>query len=213
MNAAQQRALAAFRRCQAFVDAHLASADNGGDAACATLRETIQKIDELCSQQERSRLEVRADVKRQRLLARVIRRNHLHPLLRALRGCVGATQAAELELASDRLAARSLVEACARIAAIAEPCRDSLTAMGMPPVVHDDLVAIAAALEQSLDARDHQRCILSAASKLLDAEMARGRHTIASVESVVLRAYEEEPRLVAAWQQARRMVDPPPEAL
>ena len=202
MRQRDQNTLNVMRRCRALVARHLDGIDAEDVPGRTVLDDVLARVDQLIAEHRSASDAERAERGQQALLESVLRRQHLNPLINALRHG-GRVPESELSLDPRPCGGTRLVAAARRIVARGRGWQKQLVEEGFAPTVLSDVLAVARALENSIaaEARHHETRVTAGPS--IEAALARGRHALDALESVIRLRFASQPAVVAAWRAAR----------
>jgi hypothetical protein len=211
MKAKQRYAGDTLRRVQQVLDLHAnqVGAVNSSDAR-KQLDAAVAQLDATVAEQGTRTRDVRGETANVQALSRELRVVHVGPISKyAKSNLTGVPNFTALTPDVHNLSGTRLVEAARAMVGAAEPFAAKFEAAAFPADFLAQLTAAADAVAASVSVRSQKRIVRSGATKQVATALKSGRQAVKSLEALVTRFTDKDPRFAEEWRVATRIVARP----
>jgi hypothetical protein len=207
MNYQQGNVLESIRAVQNFLDTH---ADRLGEVNKTGVRQQLDQVvadltGHVTSQTDHTFVGLGA-TRKQRALRRALVKDHMRPIARIATADLPPTPEVQpLTMPEGRPSAALLIARARGMAAAAGRFATVFTGAGLPADFVAQLTAATDALEAARDQQTSTLSSRSGATDILGATLQRGRRIVGVLDSLVLKALNDDPELTAGWRSAKRI--------
>jgi len=207
MDIQQGRVLESIRAVQNFLDKH---ADRLGDVNKTGVRQQLDKVvtdlsGHVTSQTAHTFGGLGA-TRKQRALRRALLKDHMRPIARIATADLPPTPEVQpLTMPSGKPSVALLIATARGMAAAAGRFATVFTDAGLPADFVAQLTAATDALEAARDQQTSTVSSRSGATDVLGATLQRGRRIVGVLDSLVAKALNDDPELMAGWRSAKRV--------
>jgi hypothetical protein len=207
MIAQQIRKFDMLRRVQQFLDDFAVKLFAATAAAARTALD--QLVDDMRAneaEQASNTLNAKSQTAAQEALRRELVQDHMRPVaLIAAAHLRDVPEFKALQVPKVGVKAAVLVTDANAMAEAAKPYQQVFVGNGRPATFADDLVAAAAAVRASIDARGKSIATKAAARDGLKATATRAHSVLRFLDAQVKSAAADDPKILAAWNSAKRI--------
>jgi hypothetical protein len=207
MRVQQIRKFDMLRRVQQFLDEFAAKLFGAtAPAARKALDQVVEDMRVNEAAQASNTLNAKSQTAAQAVLRDKLVTDHMRPVaLIAAAHLRDVPEFQALKVPNVDVKAAVLVQDANAMAEAAKPYQQVFVANGRPETFVDDLVAAAAAVRASIDARGKSIAAKAAARDGLKATATRAHSVLRFLDAQVKSAAADDPRILAAWNSAKRI--------
>jgi len=207
MIAQQIRKFDMLRRVQEFLDAFAAKLFGvNAPTARKALDQLVEDMRANEAEQANNTFSAKSQTAAQKALRGKLVKDHMRPVaLIAAAHLRDVPEFKALQVPKVGVKAAVLVQDANAMAEAAKPYQDVFIGNGRPATFVDDLVAAAAAVRASIDARGKSNTAKAAARDGLKATATRAHSVLRFLDAQVKSAAADDPKILGAWNSAKRI--------
>lgn len=214
MRTTQGTMLQSLRAVQGFLEEHAERLPTVvGTGVHRKLSDTIAELVGHVGEQSGYHFASQSQTRKQRVLRRVLVRDHMSPIARIARAELPfSEEVAPLRMPRGNPGAEQLAAVAYGMAKAAAPYAGVFTSAALPADFIAKLTGAADRLVASYSDRTQQRGSRSKATKGLKSKLSAGRRLVHVLDALVRSALEDEPLMLASWEKVSRVPKVPTRA-